>query len=44
MVWLYWTGFAMLVGTELNAEMARRTKAGAIEQKGNPPRSMKLIA
>jgi membrane protein len=46
MVWLYWTGFAMLVGAELNAELAKRTKEGAIEQKNEddsaPP--MKLIA
>jgi membrane protein len=33
MVWLYWTGFAMLVGAELNAELAKRTREGAIEQK-----------
>jgi len=45
MVWLYWTGFAMLVGAELNAELAKRTKAGAIEQKKkDPPAPMKLIA
>lgn len=44
MVWLYWTGFAMLVGAELNAELAKRTKEGAIEQKGDPPTSIKLIA
>jgi membrane protein len=37
MVWLYWTGFAMLVGAELNAELAKRTKEGAIEQKEDPP-------
>jgi membrane protein len=54
MVWLYWTGFAMLVGAELNAELAKRTEKGAIEQKDqkdpkdqneqgpNPP--VKLIA
>jgi len=48
MVWLYWTGFAMLVGAELNAELAKRTKEGAIEQKEenkeDPPPSMKLSA
>jgi len=38
MVWLYWTGFAMLVGAELNAEMAKLSKAGEIEQKHEPPR------
>ena len=33
MVWLYWTGFAMLVGAELNAELAKKTKTGPIEEK-----------
>lgn len=42
MVWLYWTGFAMLVGAELNAELAKRTKAGAIEQQPEPPAVTKL--
>lgn len=48
MVWLYWTGFAMLVGAELNAELAKRTKEGAIEQKADetdvPPSPIKRIA
>jgi membrane protein len=44
MVWLYWTGFAMLVGAELNAELAKRTEEGAIQQKEEPPASMKHIA
>ena len=43
MVWLYWTGFAMLVGAELNAELAKRTKEGPLEQKQEPP-PMKLTA
>jgi membrane protein len=45
MVWLYWTGFAMLAGAELNAELAKRTKEGAVEQKnGDSARPVKLIA
>ena len=36
MVWLYWTGFAMLSGAELNAEIAKRTKAGRVEEKKEP--------
>ena len=45
MVWLYWTGFATLVGAELNAELAKKTKEGAIEQKEeDPPAPIKLIA
>jgi membrane protein len=42
MVWLYWTGFAMLVGAELNAELAKKTKTGAIEQEPEPPVITKL--
>ena len=42
MVWLYWTGFAMLIGAELNAELAKRTKAGPIEQQPEPAVITKL--
>ena len=42
MVWLYWTGFAMLVGAELNAELARKTRKGAIEEQPQPPEITKL--
>ena len=42
MVWLYWTGFAMLVGAEWNAELAKRTKAGPIEQQPEEPKMIKL--
>ena len=37
MTWLYWTGFAMLVGAELNSELAKKSKAGKIEEKRQPP-------
>jgi membrane protein len=37
MVWLYWTGFAMLVGAELNAEVAKVSARGRISQKPEPP-------
>jgi membrane protein len=33
MMWLYWTGFAILVGAELNAELAKRSKKGKIPEK-----------
>jgi membrane protein len=33
MVWLYWTGFGMLVGAELNAEIAKVSARGTIPQK-----------
>ena len=37
MVWLYWTGFAMLVGAELNTELAKISRRGKIEEKHTPP-------
>ena len=36
MTWLYWTGFAMLVGAELNSELARISREGRIEEKHEP--------
>jgi membrane protein len=36
MTWLYWTSFALLVGAELNAELAKQSKKGCIEPKGEP--------
>jgi membrane protein len=37
MIWLYWTGFAMLVGAELNQELAKISKEGKIQEKHEPP-------
>jgi membrane protein len=37
MVWLYWTGFAMLVGAELNAELAKQSREGKMKRKHEPP-------
>lgn len=42
MVWLYWTAFAMLVGAELNAELAKHTQSGPVEQQPEPPVITKL--
>ena len=36
MVWLSWTGFAMLVGAELNAELAKISSAGRVQEKREP--------
>jgi membrane protein len=36
MVWLYWTGFAMLVGAELNAELAKESSEGKLPEKHEP--------
>lgn len=33
MTWLYWTSFVLLVGAELNAELAKESKAGSLESK-----------
>ena len=37
MVWLYWTGFAMLAGAELNAELAKIGRHGRVQEKHEPP-------
>ena len=36
MTWLYWTGFAMLVGAELNCQLAKISRGGKIEEKHEP--------
>lgn len=36
MVWLYWTSFFMLVGAELNCELAKETSKGKIKQDEGP--------
>jgi membrane protein len=36
MTWLYWTGFALLVGAELNCELAKISAHGKIEEKHEP--------
>ena len=33
MVWLYWTSFALLVGAELNAELAKASAKGPVQSK-----------
>jgi membrane protein len=42
MTWLYWTGFAMLVGAELNSELAKISREGKIEEKHEPPPITKI--
>lgn len=37
MIWLYWTGFAMLVGAELNAELAKISNEGKLQEKHEAP-------
>ncbi|HEY5028690.1 MAG TPA: YihY/virulence factor BrkB family protein, partial [Candidatus Angelobacter sp.] len=36
MVWLYWTSFFMLVGAELNCQLAKETTKGKIKQDETP--------
>jgi membrane protein len=42
MIWLYWTGFALLVGAELNEELAKISKEGKLEEKHEPPSIIKI--
>jgi membrane protein len=42
MTWLYWTGFGMLVGAELNSELAKISSEGKIEEKHVPPPITKI--
>ncbi|HET7441916.1 MAG TPA: YihY/virulence factor BrkB family protein [Terriglobales bacterium] len=42
MVWLYWTGFALLVGAELNAELAKVSQEGKLPEKHEPPPITKI--
>jgi membrane protein len=42
MIWLYWTGFAMLVGAELNEELAKISKEGKLQEKHEPPSITKI--
>ncbi len=36
MVWLYWTSFALIVGAELNAELAKESKQGRLQPRELP--------
>jgi membrane protein len=42
MVWLYWTGFAMLVGAELNGELAKISSKGPVQKKHEPASITKI--
>jgi membrane protein len=42
MTWLYWTGFAMLVGAELNSELAKISSEGRIAERHEPPPVTKI--
>jgi membrane protein len=39
MVWLYWTSFALLVGAELNSELAKVSAEGRVQPKAGPIKS-----
>jgi uncharacterized BrkB/YihY/UPF0761 family membrane protein len=36
MTWFYWNSFALLVGAELNAELAKESAKGQLPQKEQP--------
>jgi membrane protein len=42
MVWLYWTGFSVLLGAELNCQLAKESRQGKIPEKEAPEKVTKL--
>jgi hypothetical protein len=42
MIWFYWTGFAVLVGAQLNAELAKVSSKGKLKQKHEPLTSIPI--
>ena len=42
MFWLYWTGFFMLLGAELNCQLAKESKEGKLPEKEEPERLTRL--
>lgn len=42
MIWLYWTGFFMLLGAELNCQLAKESNAGKIPEKEAPDSMTRL--
>jgi membrane protein len=44
MVWLYWTGFAILAGAELNSELAKHSLQGSIEQRNESHHTARVDA
>jgi membrane protein len=42
MTWLYWTGFAMLVGAELNSELSKISREGQVQEKHESPPITKI--
>ena len=42
MTWFYWTAFALLVGAELNAELAKESDKGQLPPKEESPESQEL--
>jgi membrane protein len=42
MIWLYWTGFAMLLGAELNCQLAKESRAGKLPEKEEPDKLTRL--
>lgn len=43
MTWLYWTSFVLLVGAELNAELAKESKEGCVPPKDAKPEGRRRI-
>jgi membrane protein len=43
MTWLYWTSFVLLMGAELNAELAKESKKGGVPPKDAAPEERRRI-
>ncbi|PYX49854.1 MAG: hypothetical protein DMG79_07600 [Acidobacteria bacterium] len=43
MTWLYWTSFVLLVGAELNSELAKESDEGSLEPKTEAPEESNII-
>jgi len=39
-VWLYWSGFAILIGAEINSEILQVTGDGRLPLKQAPPKAV----
>jgi membrane protein len=44
LMWLYWTGFAILIGAELNAQLARERETELNTRRSSPPSNLDVAA
>lgn len=44
MIWMYWTSFVLLLGAELNSELAKESAKGSIESKDSPTKAEQVAS